>query len=81
LNTKLTNRPAKLYHNLERKSTRKSTAAKSAELRKRVKQRDEEYQKRKKKMKLKQKKEIPMTQEELLEEAKITEQENIASLG
>lgn len=32
-------------------------------------------------MKLKEKKEIPMTQEELLEEAKITEQENIASLG
>lgn len=32
-------------------------------------------------MKLKEKKDVPMTQEELLEEAKITEQENIASLG
>ncbi|CAB3375284.1 Hypothetical predicted protein [Cloeon dipterum] len=64
----------------ERKSCRKSTAAKSAELRKRVKQRDEEYQRRRKKMKLKEKKEEPMTQEELLEEAKATERENIASL-
>jgi vacuolar protein sorting-associated protein 72 len=78
----LTNKRAKFCCNyLERKSTRKSTAAKSAELRKRVKQRDEEYQRRKKKMKLKVKKNIPMTQEELLEEAKITEQENMDSLG
>ncbi|XP_059474423.1 vacuolar protein sorting-associated protein 72 homolog [Neocloeon triangulifer] len=64
----------------ERKSCRRSTAAKSAELRKRVKQRDEEYQRRRKRMKLKEKPDKPMTQEELLEEAKITERENLESL-
>lgn len=61
----------------ERKSIRRSTAAKSAATAQRIKVRNLEQKRR-----VKQKKEdewIP-TQEELLEEAKITEEENLQSL-
>ncbi|KAJ8961634.1 hypothetical protein NQ314_005886 [Rhamnusium bicolor] len=61
----------------ERKSIRKSTAAKSAATLQRIKVRDLEQ--RKKVKKPKEEEWIP-TQEELLEEAKITELENIKSL-
>lgn len=63
---------------IERKSIRKSTAAKSAETALRVKVRNLEQ---KKKVKRPKEDEWVPTQEELLEEAKITEQENLASLG
>ncbi|KAJ8984745.1 hypothetical protein NQ317_005010 [Molorchus minor] len=61
----------------ERKSIRKSTAAKSAATEQRIKVRDLEQ--RKKVKRPKEEEWIP-TQEELLEEAKITELENIKSL-
>lgn len=63
---------------LERKSIRKSTAAKSAETAHRLKVRDLEQKKKIKKPTLD---EWVPTQEELLEEAKLTELENIKSLG
>lgn len=62
----------------ERKSIRKSTAAKSAATAQRIKVRNLEQKKKVKKPK---EEEWVPTQEELLEEAKITEQENLASLG
>lgn len=62
----------------ERKSVRKSTAAKSAATAQRIKVRTLEEKKKVKKPK---EEEWVPTQEELLEEAKITEQENLASLG
>ncbi|XP_050293512.1 vacuolar protein sorting-associated protein 72 homolog [Anthonomus grandis grandis] len=61
----------------ERKSKRKSTAAKSAETAHRIKVRDEELKNKPKKSK---EEEWVPTQEELLEEAKITEEENLKSL-
>lgn len=61
----------------ERKSIRKSTAAKSAATLQRIKVRDQEQKKKVKKPK---EEEWVPTQEELLEEAKITELENIESL-
>ncbi|KAF7266060.1 vacuolar protein sorting-associated protein YL-1 [Rhynchophorus ferrugineus] len=75
-------RTAKLKHSIsiesyERKSKRKSTAAKTAETAQRIKVRDLEQ--RKKPRKTKEEEWIP-TQEELLEEAKITEEENLKSL-
>lgn len=63
---------------LERKSIRKSTAAKSAATAHRIKVRNQEQ---KKKVKRPKEEEWIPTQEELLEEAKITEQENLQSLG
>ncbi|RZF49195.1 hypothetical protein LSTR_LSTR012460 [Laodelphax striatellus] len=60
----------------ERKSARQSTLVKSAETAKRVKERSERGRKKTKK----QKEEEYFTQEELLEEAKITEEENLKSL-
>lgn len=65
-------------HDSGRKSFRKSTAAKSAATLSRMKQRVE-AEKRKPKI-VKVEEYIP-TQEELLEEAKITEKENLKSLG
>lgn len=62
---------------LERKSKRKSTAAKTAETAQRIKVRDLELRKKPKKMK---EEEWVPTQEELLEEAKVTEKENLKSL-
>lgn len=62
----------------ERKSIRKSTAAKSAATAHRIKVRNQEQ---KKKVKRPKEEEWIPTQEELLEEAKITEQENLQSLG
>lgn len=62
----------------ERKSIRKSTAAKSAETAQRIKVRDLEQRKKIKKPVIE---EWVPTQEELLEEAKITELENLRSLG
>jgi vacuolar protein sorting-associated protein 72 len=62
----------------ERKSIRKSTAAKSAATAQRIKVRNLEQ---KKKIKRPKEEEWIPTQEELLEEAKITELENIKSLG
>ncbi|KAI4457637.1 yl-1 protein transcription factor-like 1 [Holotrichia oblita] len=61
----------------ERKSIRKSTAAKSAATAHRIKVRNQEQ---KKKVKRPKEEEWIPTQEELLEEAKITEQENLQSL-
>ncbi|CAG9773015.1 unnamed protein product [Ceutorhynchus assimilis] len=61
----------------ERKSKRKSTAAKTAETVHRMKVRDQESKQRPKKAK---EEELIPTQEELLEEAKITAQENLKSL-
>lgn len=63
----------------EKKAVRKSTTAKSAQTAQRVKERTSAQEKRAKKT-------APSdiwkpTQEELLEEAKITEQENLKSLG
>lgn len=66
------------WHVIERKSIRKSTAAKSAATAQRVKVRNLEQ---KKKVKRPKEDEWVPTQEELLEEAKITELENIKSLG
>lgn len=62
----------------ERKSIRRSTALKSAATAQRIKVRNLEQKKKVKKPK---EEEWVPTQEELLEEAKITEQENLASLG
>lgn len=62
----------------ERKSTRLSTAVKSAETAQRVRERALEGKRNRKNMG------EPVykpTQEELLEEAKLTEQENLKSLG
>lgn len=67
-----------LFTFLERKSIRKSTAAKSAATAQRIKVRNLEQ---KKKIKRPREEEWIPTQEELLEEAKITEQENLQSLG
>ena len=64
----------------ERKSIRKSTAAKSAATLQRLKERTEEGQRRRSRRARTQDEWRP-TQEELLEEAKITEQENLKSLG
>ncbi|GJQ69082.1 YL-1 [Trypoxylus dichotomus] len=61
----------------ERKSIRKSTAAKSAATAHRIKVRNQEQ---KRKVKRPREEEWIPTQEELLEEAKITEQENLQSL-
>lgn len=63
---------------VERKSIRKSTAAKSAATLQRIKVRDLEQ---KKKVKRPREEEWIPTQEELLEEAKQTEKENLQSLG
>ncbi|XP_038221495.1 vacuolar protein sorting-associated protein 72 homolog [Zerene cesonia] len=60
---------------IERKSIRQSTAVKSAETLERIKIRSEL-----KKKKVKKVEEKPLTQEELLEEALITEKENLKSL-
>jgi vacuolar protein sorting-associated protein 72 len=65
---------------LERKSIRRSTAAKSAATLQRLKERTEEGRRRKGRRARAQDEWRP-TQEELLEEAKITEQENLKSLG
>ncbi|XP_066252127.1 vacuolar protein sorting-associated protein 72 homolog isoform X1 [Euwallacea similis] len=62
---------------LERKSKRKSTVAKTAETAHRIKVRDQELKKKPKKIK---EEEWMPTQEELLEEAKVTELENLKSL-
>lgn len=61
---------------LERKSIRQSTAVKSAETQQRIKIRSELKKKKPKKVE-----ERVLTQEELLEEARITEKENLKSLG
>lgn len=61
----------------ERKSTRKATVEKSAETAKKIKERSQV----KKKIPLKKNEYVKPTQEQLLKEAKITEQENIKSLG
>ncbi|XP_018574721.1 vacuolar protein sorting-associated protein 72 homolog [Anoplophora glabripennis] len=66
-----------IHETYERKSIRKSTAAKSAATAQRIKVRDLEQRKKVKKPK---EEEWVPTQEELLEEAKITELENIKSL-
>lgn len=63
----------------DRKSSRRSTAAKSAATRERMKSRIE-IEKKKRKMRRAPKQEIKLTQEELLEEAKVTEEENLKSL-
>ncbi|KAJ9586612.1 hypothetical protein L9F63_019805 [Diploptera punctata] len=63
----------------ERKSIRRSTAAKSAATLQRLKERTEEGQRRKSRRTRAQDEWRP-TQEELLEEAKITEEENLKSL-
>ncbi|XP_023944073.2 vacuolar protein sorting-associated protein 72 homolog [Bicyclus anynana] len=60
---------------IERKSIRQSTAVKSAETLQRIKIRSELKKKKPKKVQ-----ERPLTQEELLEEALITEKENLKSL-
>lgn len=65
---------------LERKSIRRSTAAKSAATLQRLKERTEEGRRRKGR-RARARDEWQPTQEELLEEAKITEQENLKSLG
>ncbi|PSN39328.1 Vacuolar protein sorting-associated protein 72 [Blattella germanica] len=65
--------------NYERKSIRRSTAAKSAATLQRLKERTEEGRRRKGR-RTKAQDEWRPTQEELLEEAKITEQENLKSL-
>lgn len=67
-----------LFQNEERKSIRKSTAAKSAETAYRIKVRHMEQKKRTKKNILD---DWMPTQDELLEEAKLTEIENLKSLG
>lgn len=65
-----------ILHFAERKSIRQSTAVKSAETQQRIKIRSELKKKKPKKVEDK----MP-TQEELLEEALITEKENLKSLG
>ena len=68
-----------LFFPLERKSIRRSTAVKSAATAQRIKERTIQSGKRRK---VKRSSDAwKPTQEELLEEAKITEQENIKSLG
>lgn len=67
---------------LERKSIRRSTAAKSAATQQRMKERTEEGRRRRGKRGSRSAlEEYQPTQEELLEEAKITEEENLKSLG
>ncbi|KAJ8917174.1 hypothetical protein NQ315_012666 [Exocentrus adspersus] len=66
-----------IHETYERKSIRKSTAAKSAATAQRIKVRDLEQRKKVKKPK---EEEWVPTQEELLKEAKITERENLKSL-
>ncbi|KAI5704602.1 hypothetical protein M8J75_007064 [Diaphorina citri] len=67
----------KVKSTVKRKSIRHSTAAKSAETLKRAKQQSELHKKRKRKRELEGTEEWVMpTQEELLEEAKLTEKEN-----
>lgn len=63
-----------------RLTTRASTALKTSETIKILKQRDAESRRKKLKLKKKQKVERKMTQEEILEEAKITEKVNLESL-
>ena len=63
-----------------RLTTRASTAMKTSETIKILKQRDAESRRKKLKMKKTQKVERSMTQEEILEEAKITEKMNLESL-
>ena len=63
-----------------RLTTRASTAQKTSETIKILKQRDAESRRKKLKLKKKQKVERKMTQEEILEEAKITEKVNLESL-
>jgi len=63
-----------------RLTTRASTALKTSETIKILKQRDAESKRKKLKLKKQQKVERKMTQEEILEEAKITEKINIESL-
>lgn len=63
----------------ERKSIRASTAIKTEATKIRLQELDDEKKRRKRKA-VRIKEHIP-TQEELLEEAKITEEENIKSLG
>jgi vacuolar protein sorting-associated protein 72 len=70
----------KIWYLLERKSIRRSTAAKSAATLQRLKERTEEGRRRRGRRARAQDEWRP-TQEELLEEAKITEQENLKSLG
>ena len=66
----------------ERKSIRKSTAAKSAETRKRLRERDEEFKRRKRRSRPHAKEHAePLTQAQLLKEAEITEEENLKCLG
>ncbi|KAJ8865766.1 hypothetical protein PR048_033288 [Dryococelus australis] len=67
------------FDSFERKSIRRSTAAKSAATQQRLKERTEEGRRRKSRRKKAQDVWKP-TQEELLEEAKITEKENLKSL-
>ena len=63
---------------IERKSIRRSTAAKSAATQKRLRERNEDQ---KKKVKIIKNDTWKPTQEELLEEAILTEELNIKSLG
>lgn len=63
----------------ERKSIRASTAIKTEATKIRLQEMDDEKRRRKRKA-VRVKEHIP-TQEELLEEAKITEEENLKSLG
>jgi len=63
-----------------RLTTRASTALKTSETIKILKQRDAESRRKKLKLKKKQKVERKLTQEEILEEAKITEKMNLESL-
>lgn len=62
----------------ERKSVRRSTAAKSAEVTKRIKERNEDQRK---KVKIIRHDDYKPTQEELLAEARLTEKINLKSLG
>ncbi|XP_065570043.1 vacuolar protein sorting-associated protein 72 homolog isoform X2 [Artemia franciscana] len=64
----------------ERKSVRKATATKSAETVKRLQKRKVEEARRKSSQPIRREEYMP-TQEELLEEAKITEEENLKSLA
>lgn len=75
--TKVRSDTSLIAEKIERKSIRKSTAAKSAATLQRIKVRNLEQ---KKKIKRPKEEEWVPTQEELLEEAKITEQENLRSL-
>ncbi|KAL7293857.1 hypothetical protein TKK_0012912 [Trichogramma kaykai] len=69
--------PRILIENIERKSIRRSTAAKSAETLKRLKERTEDQ---KKKVKIAKQDDYKPSQEELLEEALLTEEINLKSL-